>query len=110
MGQLEFDTTVQALMQTGKGILAMDESNPTCNKRFAKLGIPQTTEAHRLWRELILTTEGLGEFISGAILYDETIRPSKRRRHAVCQAPDRSWDCLGYQGGQRRQRTGQLSG
>jgi fructose-bisphosphate aldolase, class I len=77
MGQSELTATVQALMQTGKGILAMDESNPTCNKRFAKLGIPQTTEAHRLWRELILTTTGLGEFISGAILYDETIRQSK---------------------------------
>lgn len=77
MGTLEIAATVQALMQTGKGILAMDESNPTCNKRFAKLGIPQTAEAHRAWRELILTTAGLGEFISGAILYDETIRQSK---------------------------------
>ena len=64
-------------MQAGKGLLAMDESNPTCNKRFAKLGIPQTEEARRAWRELILSTPGLGEFISGAILYDETIRQSK---------------------------------
>lgn len=77
MGTLETGATVQALMQPGKGILAMDESNSTCNKRFAKLGIPQTTEAHRLWRESILTTEGLGEFIRGAILYDETTRQSK---------------------------------
>ena len=52
----------------------MDESNPTCNKRFAKLGIPQTEEARRAYRELIVTTPGLGECISGAILYDETIR------------------------------------
>jgi len=52
----------------------MDESNPTCNKRFAKLAIPQTMEARRDYRELIVTAPGLGESISGAILYDETIR------------------------------------
>jgi fructose-bisphosphate aldolase class I len=65
------------MLQTGKGLLAMDESTPTCNKRFAKLGIPQTVEFRRAWRELILTTPGLGEFISAAILYDETIRQSR---------------------------------
>lgn len=63
-----------ALVAGDKGLLAMDESNPTCNRRFAKLGIPQTAEAHRAYRELIVTTPGLGESISGAILYDETIR------------------------------------
>jgi len=56
----------------------MDESNPTCNKRFAALGIPQTEEARRAYRELIVTTKGLGESISGAILYDETIRQIKK--------------------------------
>jgi fructose-bisphosphate aldolase class I len=56
----------------------MDESHPTCNKRFAKLGIPQTVEARRAYRELIVTAPGLGEFISGAILYDETIRQQKK--------------------------------
>jgi len=61
-----------------RGLLAMDESNPTCNKRFAKLAIPQTVDARRAWRELILTTAGLGESISGAILYDETIRQQKK--------------------------------
>jgi fructose-bisphosphate aldolase class I len=77
MGKPELTSTVQAMMQEGKGLLAMDESNTTCNKRFARLGIPQTAEMRRAWRELILTTPGLGEFISGAILYDETIRQSK---------------------------------
>jgi len=57
-----------------KGLLAMDESNPTCDRRFAKLGIPQTVEARRAYRELIVTAPGLGESVSGAILYDETIR------------------------------------
>ena len=56
----------------------MDESNPTCNKRFARLGIPQTEEARRAYRELIVTAPGLGESISGVILYDETIRQQKK--------------------------------
>jgi fructose-bisphosphate aldolase class I len=77
MDRPELLDTVQAMLPAGKGLLAMDESNPTCHKRFAKLGIPQTVEARRAWRELILTTPGLGESISAAILYDETIRQSK---------------------------------
>lgn len=75
--QLLIDTA-KALVADDKGLLAMDESNPTCNKRFAKLGIPQTVEARHAYRELIITTPGLGECISGAILYDETIRQQKR--------------------------------
>lgn len=70
--------TVKALVDTHKGILAMDESTPTCNKRFAKLGIPQTEELRRSYREMIVTTLGLNEHISGAILYDETIRQSTK--------------------------------
>jgi fructose-bisphosphate aldolase class I len=70
--------TASKLVADDKGLLAMDESNPTCNKRFAKLGIPQTEEARRAYRELIVTTPGLGEYISGAILYDETIRQQKK--------------------------------
>ncbi len=70
--------TAQALIADDKGLLAMDESNPTCNKRFAKLGIPQTVEARRAYRELIVTTPRLGECISGVILYDETIRQQKK--------------------------------
>jgi len=70
--------TARSLVADDKGLLAMDESNPTCNKRFAKLGIPQTVEARRAYRELIVTTPGLGESISGAILYDETIRQQKK--------------------------------
>jgi fructose-bisphosphate aldolase class I len=66
------------LVADDKGLLAMDESNPTCNQRFAKLNIPQTVEARRAYRELIITTPGLGESISGVILYDETIRQQKK--------------------------------
>jgi fructose-bisphosphate aldolase class I len=77
MNTQQLKDTVQALFVDGKGLLAMDESNPTCNKRFAALGIPLTVEARRAYRELIVTTPGLGEFIGGAILYDETIRQKK---------------------------------
>jgi len=78
MNAPELMHTARKLVAADKGLLAMDESNPTCHKRFAKLGIPQTVEARRAWRELIVTTPGLGESISGAILYDETIRQQKK--------------------------------
>ena len=70
--------TAMTMVAGDKGLLAMDESTSTCNKRFARLGIPQTEEARRAWRELIVTAPGLGESISGAILYDETIRQQKK--------------------------------
>ena len=78
MNTNELINTAISLVACDRGLLAMDESNPTCNKRFAKLGIPQTEEARRSYRELIVTTPGLDEFISGAILYDETIRQSTK--------------------------------
>ena len=74
----ELIKTAGTLVADYKGILAIDESNPTCNKRFAALGIPQTEETRRAYREMIVTTPDLGEFISGAILYDETIRQKKK--------------------------------
>jgi len=70
--------TVMMLFADSKGLLAMDESTPTCNKRFASLGIPETEKARRAYRELIVTTPGLSECIGGAILYDETIRQQTR--------------------------------
>ena len=74
----ELITTAITMVAGDKGLLAMDESTPTCNKRFAALGIPQTEAARRAYRELIVTTPGLGESISGAILFDETIRQRKK--------------------------------
>ena len=76
MNEQKLIATAQAMIVDGKGILAMDESTPTCNQRFEKAGIPQTEQTRRSYRELIVTTPGLGEFISGVILYDETIRQS----------------------------------
>jgi len=74
MNAQELILTARELVADDKGLLAMDESNPTCNQRFAKLGIPQTEDARQAYRELIVTTPDLCDSISGAILYDETIR------------------------------------
>jgi fructose-bisphosphate aldolase, class I len=69
--------TAKALVASGKGLLAMDESTPTCNQRFATAAIPQTPEMRRAYRELLLTAPGLSDCISGVILYDETIRQTQ---------------------------------
>ncbi len=68
----------QQLVAGDKGLLAADASVPTCNTRFAELGIPQDEPTRRAYRELLLTTPGLGESISGVILCDETIRQHTR--------------------------------
>ncbi len=78
MNTQELMGTAKTLVAGAKGLLAMDESTPTCNKRFAKWGISQTEEARRAYRELIVTTPDLGKSISGAILYDETIRQKRK--------------------------------
>ena len=78
MNLKEIIITAKSLVADHKGLLAIDESNPTCNKRFAAAGIPQTEEFRRSYREMIITTPGLGECISGLILYDETIRQKKK--------------------------------
>jgi fructose-bisphosphate aldolase class I len=78
MNAQELIDIAKKLVASDKGLLAMDESNPTCNKRFAKVGIPQTEEMRRTYRELIITTPGLNESISGAILSDETIRQRQK--------------------------------
>lgn len=66
--------TAKTMVQTGKGLLAMDESNATCKKRFDQYGIECNEENRRAYREMLLTAPGLEQYISGAILYDETIR------------------------------------
>ena len=64
----------QAMVAPGKGIIAIDESTATIKKRFDSVGIDCTEENRRAYREMLLTTPKLGEHISGAILYDETLR------------------------------------
>jgi len=68
------NSTVAALLAPGKGILAADESLPTIGRRFAALDIPSSEENRRDYRELLFTTPGINEYISGVILFDETIR------------------------------------
>jgi len=68
----------QAMVAPGKGIIAIDESNATIKKRFDAVGIECTEENRRAYRELLLTAPNLGQHISGAILYDETIRQSTK--------------------------------
>jgi fructose-bisphosphate aldolase class 1 len=63
-----------AMVAGDKGLLAMDESTGTADKRFAEVGIPQTEEARRAYREMLVTTPDLGTCISAAILFDETVR------------------------------------
>ena len=74
MNEETLKATAAALTADGKGLLAMDESNPTADKRFKALGIPQTPEMRRAYRDMIVNAPGLADAISGAILYDETIR------------------------------------
>src|SRR5690348_17490855 len=66
----------QALVAPGKGILAADESSGTIKKRFDSIGVESTEENRRAYRDLLFTTEGAEDYISGVILYDETIRQS----------------------------------
>jgi fructose-bisphosphate aldolase class I len=72
----DLTATARALVAPGKGILAADESSGTIKKRFDSIGVDSTEENRRTYREMLFTTPGMSEFISGVILYDETIRQS----------------------------------
>jgi fructose-bisphosphate aldolase class I len=69
----ELQATVNAMVQPGKGLLAADESGPTIAKRFKTIGLESSEENRRAYRNLLLTAPGLGEFVSGVILYEETL-------------------------------------
>ncbi|PZV10070.1 MAG: fructose-bisphosphate aldolase class I [Leptolyngbya sp.] len=78
MYEQELAATAKAMVAPGKGILAADESYGTANKRFEQLGIPTTEEMRRAYREMLFTAPGIGDFFSGVILFDETIRQSTK--------------------------------
>ena len=88
----DLNETARALVAPGKGILAADESTGTITKRFDSIGIESTEENRRAYRDLLFTTEGAADHISGVILYDETIRQSTVRRHAVPEVPGAAGD------------------
>src|SRR5450755_2437135 len=69
----ELQATIATLIRPGRGILAADESLPTIAKRFQPLGIANTEESRRAYRSLLFTTPGVEEFISGVILFEETL-------------------------------------
>src|ERR671920_1899546 len=68
------ESTAKELVPEGKGILAADESFGTIEKRFDAVSIESSEEIRRQYREMLFTTEGIGEYLSGVILFDETIR------------------------------------
>src|SRR5215213_7350331 len=72
----DLETTARALVAEGKGILAADESDGTIKKRFDSIGVESSEDTRRAYRELLFATEGAEEYVSGVILYDETIRQS----------------------------------
>src|SRR6476620_11027501 len=72
----ELHATAKALVSAGKGILAADESDGTIKKRFDAIGVESTEEHRRSYREMLFTTPGVQDYISGVILFDETIRQS----------------------------------
>lgn len=74
----KLNDTAKAMVAGDKGLLAMDESTPTANRRFAAAGIPQNEETRRAYRDMIVTAPGLGDCLNGAILVDETIRQQTR--------------------------------
>ncbi len=76
MGVEELERTARALVAPGKGILAADESSGTIKKRFDSIGVESTEENRRAYREMLFTTPGMEEFISGVIMFDETLRQS----------------------------------
>ena len=78
MSHSDLERVAAAMVAKGKGILAADESNSTCAKRFDKFGIAKTEENRRAYRELLFTTPDAAQCISGVILYDETIRQKTR--------------------------------
>ncbi|MGD8367967.1 MAG: fructose-bisphosphate aldolase class I [Desulfobacterales bacterium] len=74
----KLERVARRLVAEGKGILAADESNPTIEKRFSTIGVESTEENRRAYRELLFTAEGFEQYISGVILFDETLRQSTR--------------------------------
>lgn len=84
----ELESTIAAMVQKGRGILAADESAPTIAKRFAAIDVDSTQENRRIWRSLLASTEGLGEYISGLILFEESL---EQKSDAQTTIPEAAW-------------------
>ena len=101
MSTAEIEATARALVPPGKGILAADESHPSIAKRFEAVGIANTEENRRLYRQMLFTTKGMAEFISGVILCREGDRPWKTKSIAILMSNPRptirAADAFGFQ-------------
>jgi fructose-bisphosphate aldolase class I len=84
--QNELENTIKDMVQPGRGILAADESAPTIAKRFHAIDVESTEENRRLWRSALLSTKGLGEYISGTILFEETLEQETDAGLAIAEA------------------------
>lgn len=82
----ELETTIRDMVQKGRGILAADESAPTVAKRFKAINVESTEENRRAWRSLLATTKGLGQYISGIILFEETLEQKTDKGDAIPEA------------------------
>src|SRR5256885_2315636 len=82
----DLESVARKLVAPGKGILAADESSGTIEKRLKTINVPSTEENRRAYREILFTTAGAGEFISGVILFDETIRQKTRDGRTFVEA------------------------
>jgi fructose-bisphosphate aldolase class I len=82
----DLESTISALVQKGRGILAADESTGTIAKRFKAIGVESTEEHRRAWRELLVTGAGLGDFISGIILFEETLTQRSNDGSTIAEA------------------------
>lgn len=82
----ELESTIDDMVQKGRGILAADESAPTIAKRFEAIGAASTEENRRAWRSLLVTTTGLGDYISGLILFEESLEQHTDEDTSIPQA------------------------
>ncbi|MEZ0148158.1 MAG: class I fructose-bisphosphate aldolase [Candidatus Reddybacter sp.] len=86
MSLAELESTITAMVQRGRGILAADESAPTIAKRFAAINVESNLENRRTWRSLLVSTPGLGEYISGLILFEESLEQHTDTQATIAKA------------------------
>ena len=97
------EATARALVSPGKGILAADESHPSIARRFEPLGIPNSEDTRRRYRQMLLTTPGAADYVSGVILFDETIRQKADDGTPLVEVLSRQGIIPGHQGRSRRE-------
>lgn len=96
----DWDGVQKTVASPGRGILAMDESNATCGKRLASIGLESTDANRQAYRTLLVTAPGLGQYISGAILFEETLYQSTTDGRKVVDVLVEQKHCPWHQGRQ----------